>query len=177
MLCPRCKAPLTAVDQACSACGLAVGGSRSGGVPGWVWAVVVGVVLVGCVPCGCLGLFLAAESRRSPGGGASMSTRMSADATEGVAALPRALREWSDDHDGRAPEQLDRLLESAGGDPPYLTGRELPRDRFGNLHDYRVEQRANGWKVELWSLGADGTVAGEGEDADECVLEVEHDRH
>jgi Type II secretion system (T2SS), protein G len=170
--CPRCKAPLSAVDQACTACGLVVGESKSGGVPGWVWAIVVGVVLVGCIPCGCLGLFLAAEDRGQRGATSTMTTNMSSDAAEGVAALPSALREWSDSHGGRAPERLELLLEDQDRVPAYLPNGELPRDRFGNAHDYRVDESDGGWRVELWSLGADGAPGGEGEDKDECVLVV-----
>lgn len=177
MICPRCRSPLGAQDAQCATCGLAVGATKPDGVPGWVWALVAGVVLVAVVPCACVGVFLAVGGEKYRGHGSSMTTSMAPDAGPELALLPRALRAWSDDHDGRAPKELAELLGSSGHDTTYLSNGALPRDRFGNLLEYRLDERSDGWRIELASLGADGAPGGEGDAADVSVFTLEWRRH
>ncbi|MBI5364167.1 MAG: type II secretion system protein GspG [Planctomycetes bacterium] len=177
MNCPRCRSPLAEHAAHCATCGLAVGATQSKGVPGWVWALVAGGVLVVIVPCACVGLFLVAGGRKLGGHGSSMTTSMESDAGPELAALPQALRAWSDAHADHAPKDLAELLGPNGHDTTYLPSGVLPRDSFGNLHAYHLDERADGWKIELTSLGADGAVGGEGEAADGSVLTLEWRHH
>lgn len=69
---------------------------------------------------------------------------------------------------GRYPtteEGLDALVKKPGSangwSGPYLKG-SLPADPWGNSYRYAN----NGGKIEILSYGADGTLGGEGENAD-----------
>lgn len=55
------------------------------------------------------------------------------------------------------------LRYPAGG---YLRKPELPRDPWGSEYQYEMPGTHNAHSFDLWSLGADGQVGGEGTDAD-----------
>lgn len=65
---------------------------------------------------------------------------------------------------------LEALVRQPGGDPPaknwksggYVT--KLPKDPWGNLYQY-LSPGSHG-KIDIFSLGADAQVGGEGEAAD-----------
>jgi hypothetical protein len=178
MECPQCHNPLSPEDVRCAHCGLVVGAERgSKGVPTWVWVLVGAGVLLVIVPCGCVGLFLFLRAPASgpvtvgaSSGPSSMSSSVSPDAPE-LAPLIGALRAWADEHEDAPPERLEELLATRADGQTWFEGDELPRDRHGNAYDYRPATQSDGWRVEVWTLGADGVAGGEGEDADELVFE------
>lgn len=67
---------------------------------------------------------------------------------------------------GRYPDSLDGLVvndsDRAAWNGPYLRGSELPDDPWDNPYVYEPD----GSDFTLYSLGADGTEGGEGNDAD-----------
>lgn len=73
---------------------------------------------------------------------------------------------------GRFPttdEGLDALVQQPPGvlvwRGPYLSRRELPTDAWGNAFQYQRPPTRGGMEYDLYSLGADGTLGGEGDDA------------
>ena len=56
----------------------------------------------------------------------------------------------------------DRDIENWNG--PYLEKRSLPKDPWGRDYEYRSPGEHSGH--DLWSLGADGSDGGEGDNAD-----------
>ncbi|XSG86027.1 MAG: type II secretion system major pseudopilin GspG [Methylohalobius sp. ZOD2] len=74
---------------------------------------------------------------------------------------------------GRYPTQeegLVALLISPEGlanwNGPYLRKKELPKDAWGFPFHYENPPRRGGMDYDLYSLGADNSEGGEGEDAD-----------
>lgn len=71
-------------------------------------------------------------------------------------------------HYPNASEGLDALLERPSGadrwNGPYVKKAESLVDPWGNPYRYRVPGQHG--EFDLYSLGADGTEGGEGEDAD-----------
>jgi len=72
---------------------------------------------------------------------------------------------------GRFPteqEGLQALVEKPSSAPgwngPYLKERTLPKDPWGN--DYLYKYPDENGDLQVYSLGADGTEGGEGENAD-----------
>lgn len=63
---------------------------------------------------------------------------------------------------------LHALIEAPNGafgwSGPYLDGRQVPLDPWGNPYLYRVP--GTDWLYDLFSLGADNRPGGSGEDAD-----------
>ncbi len=57
---------------------------------------------------------------------------------------------------------VERLDSSSGWNGPYLRKRKVPTDPWGIDYHYR----SSGSGYELYSLGRDNQVGGEGEDAD-----------
>ncbi len=77
---------------------------------------------------------------------------------------------------GRYPsteEGLDVLITKKDSAPnmdkwdgPYLERKSLPVDGWGNPLRYRAPASEQGFEYEVYSLGADNTEGGEGENAD-----------
>ncbi len=71
-------------------------------------------------------------------------------------------------HYPSASEGLDALLERPSGadgwNGPYVKKADSLVDPWGNPYEYRVPGEHG--EFDLYSLGADGTEGGEGEDAD-----------
>lgn len=72
---------------------------------------------------------------------------------------------------GRFPnnaEGLDALVErpgvAAGWNGPYLKKGEVPKDPWGNAYHY--ESPGKRTDIDIYTLGADNSVGGEGENAD-----------
>ena len=69
---------------------------------------------------------------------------------------------------GRLPENMDALISKPSGvdrwNGPYLRKLVVPKDPWGNEFIYRVPGEHGDF--DLYSLGADGTEGGEGENRD-----------
>jgi len=69
---------------------------------------------------------------------------------------------------GKLPPDLEALIEKPSGEDrwngPYLRKRSLPKDPWGNPFQYRAP--GENADFDLYSLGADGTEGGEGENRD-----------
>ena len=77
-------------------------------------------------------------------------------------------------HTGRLPETLEELVSASGVEGwrgPYLD--EAPRDPWGNPYKY-LKPGFGGRAFEVYSLGADGSEGGDGENAD--VFRREEDK-
>jgi len=48
----------------------------------------------------------------------------------------------------------------------YLQPREVPRDPWGGRYEYQAPGTHNTYSFDLWTLGADGQVGGDGTNAD-----------
>jgi len=63
---------------------------------------------------------------------------------------------------------LTALIQAPSGvvgwQGPYLKKNTIPRDPWG--HDYQYRAPGEHGAYDLWSLGADGKLGGEGDDAD-----------
>src|SRR5688572_21086713 len=182
--CPECGAAVSPREAGCPSCGRifdrgeklldralevaprpvehegAVEHARSGGT-GWTSCLLAG--------CGCLvasalaaGLFafLTGSGLREVVEG---NRRVQQEAA--LITLRRALEEFADDHGNRYPERLEQLAEASGGGPWI---ERLPSDRWGRRFVFEPPpdlERSRG-AGRLYSLGRDGEVGGEGEDAD-----------
>jgi general secretion pathway protein G len=65
-------------------------------------------------------------------------------------------------------EGLEALVSDPGNAPnwngPYLKKSQVPKDPWGNAYQYRFP--GDHGPYDIWSLGADGTEGGEGENKD-----------
>jgi general secretion pathway protein G len=69
---------------------------------------------------------------------------------------------------------IDALVRKPSGEPQprnyrpegYVHGGRVPEDSWGNPFQYQSPGTHNPYSFDLWSLGADGSPGGEGNDAD-----------
>jgi general secretion pathway protein G len=82
-----------------------------------------------------------------------------------VMAIHNALTEYAVSNDGLFPDSLDVLVEPDDNGYTILQGTRIPLDPWKN--EYLYEPPGGGEvRPRVYSLGKDGAVGGEGDDAD-----------
>jgi general secretion pathway protein G len=82
-----------------------------------------------------------------------------------IFALCCALDDYATRNDGRYPEALEELVTPDENGRSSLGRRRLPIDRWGRKYGYAPPVLGGRWP-KVYTLGRDGLVGGEGEDAD-----------
>jgi hypothetical protein len=96
-------------------------------------------------------------------------TENRAIAKNNLAAIARALEEYSGTHGGLWPADLSALLDQGDGVLAHLVGyTQAPRDPWNR--EFLYERKVDGLSWRLSSLGSDGKLGGWG-DARDIVIE------
>jgi general secretion pathway protein G len=120
-------------------------------------AVVVGVILC------CSGLFWLESRPRVNAHQSDAHFRWKARAD--IAAISEAITRYALDHEGLYPENLGALIEEDAQGFTYLDIDTIPKDPWGTEYVY-FPPRPGAQDFRVISLGRDGLLGGEGEDAD-----------
>lgn len=94
-----------------------------------------------------------------------LSTAMGGKAKADIVAIDQALTEYCINNGGQWPDSLEILVEPDENGQAYLKGRKVPKDPWKNEYGYEPPS-ASEPRVRIFTLGKDGMVGGEGDNAD-----------
>jgi arylsulfatase A-like enzyme len=108
-----------------------------------------------------------------PRGGANRSP--GTDARADIVAIESALKDYAIHHGGRYPDSLAVLVALDANGHAYLEGKKVPTDPWGRKYLYEPPAPSRS-EPRVYTLGKDGKVGGEGDDADidNLMLRNEH---
>jgi general secretion pathway protein G len=125
-----------------------------GGVDGRVWNLTVAVDVKKM-----MNAFAEPESVKLA---RARSTQVHADIT----AIGSALEQYAQNNAGKYPDSLEVIVTPDANGLSYLGTKVLPIDPWKHAYIYEAPKPPTQPKPRVYTLGADGKIGGEGEDAD-----------